>query len=59
MGKLVTQPMIQYKDAMNDFQEHATKDYHLLAGQRVTDYLNNYNSGGKKYVNVLLDDCLS
>lgn len=42
--------MTKYKDAMKDFQKHATKDYHLLAGQRVrvTDFLNNYNSGGKK-----------
>jgi len=38
LGKLITQPMTKYKDAMNDFQEHATKDYHLLAGQRVKEF---------------------
>jgi hypothetical protein len=51
--------MTNYKNAMNDFQEHATKDYHLLVGYRVTDFLNSYNSGGKKYVNVFFDDCLN
>ncbi|KAF0745937.1 zinc finger MYM-type protein 1-like [Aphis craccivora] len=59
-GKLVTHPMTKYKDAMKDFQKHATKDYHLLAGQRVrvTDFLNNYNSGGKKILIPIIKSIL-
>lgn len=48
--------MIKYKDALNDLQLHATKQYHLLAGQRVKDFLSNYNDGGKKDIDILLNN---
>lgn len=41
---------------MNDFQRHATNDYYILVDQRITDVLNNYNSGGKIVVNLHLNN---
>lgn len=40
---------------MNDFQRHARYDRHIIAGQRVTNVLRNYNSGGKIVVNLHLN----
>lgn len=48
MGKLVTKPIVNYKDALADLQEHSKKDYHILSGKRVHDFLAYYDSGGKK-----------
>lgn len=55
MGKLVTEPMVKFKDAINEFKNHEKKEYHLLSVQRANDFLINYESGGSKAVDVLLD----
>lgn len=55
MGKLVTEPMVKFKDAINEFKNHEKKEYHLLSVQRANDFLINYESGGSKTVDVLLD----
>ncbi|KAL4119399.1 hypothetical protein QTP88_012208 [Uroleucon formosanum] len=34
LSKLVTQPMIKYKDALVDLLEHSKKGYHILSGKR-------------------------
>lgn len=55
MGKLVTEPMVKFKDAINEFKNHEKKEYHLLSVQRANDFLINYERGGSKAVDVLLD----
>ncbi|KAF0713597.1 52 kDa repressor of the inhibitor of the protein kinase-like [Aphis craccivora] len=55
LGKLVTEPMVKFKDAINEFKNHEKKEYHLLSVQRANDFLINYESGGSKAVDVLLD----
>ncbi|KAL5234734.1 hypothetical protein ACI65C_002144 [Semiaphis heraclei] len=59
LGKLVTQPMVKYKDAMADLLEHSKKDYHILSGKRVHDFLAYYESGGKIGIDVVLSDHMS
>ncbi|KAL5246021.1 hypothetical protein ACI65C_013429 [Semiaphis heraclei] len=45
LGKLVTEPMVKFKDAINEFKNHEKKEYHLLSVQRANDFLINYESG--------------
>jgi len=47
--------MVKFKDAINEFKNHEKKEYHLLSVQRANDFLINYESGGSKAVDVLLD----
>lgn len=51
--------MVNYKDALADLQEHSKKDYHILSGKRVHDFLSYYDSGGKKGIDVVLSDHMS
>lgn len=47
--------MVKFKDAINEFKNHEKKEYHLTSVQRANDFLINFESGGSKSVNVLLD----
>lgn len=51
--------MVNYKDALADLQEHSKKDYHILSGKKVHDFLAYYDSGGKKGIDVVLSDHMS
>ncbi|XP_050064693.1 52 kDa repressor of the inhibitor of the protein kinase-like [Aphis gossypii] len=39
LGKLVTEPMVKFKDAINEFKNHEKKEYHLLGGSKAVDVL--------------------
>jgi len=55
LGKLVTEPMVKFKDVVNEFKNHEKREYHLLLVQRANDFLINYESRSSKAVDVLLD----
>lgn len=58
MRKLVTVPMLKFKDVKNDFKKHSKTEYHLLSVQtvqRANDFLINFESGCEKTVDVLFD----
>lgn len=55
MGKLVTAPMLKFKDAKNDFNKHSKTEYHLLSVQRANDFLINFENGCEKTVDVLFN----
>lgn len=55
MAKLVTEPMVKFKDAINEFKNHEKKEYHLISVQRANDFSINFESGGSKAVDVLID----
>ncbi|XP_060881672.1 zinc finger MYM-type protein 1-like [Metopolophium dirhodum] len=55
LGKLVTAPMLKFKNAKNDFNKHSKTEYHLLSVQRANDFLINFESGFEKTVDVLFD----
>jgi hypothetical protein len=46
---------MKFKDVINEFKNHEKKEYHLLSVQRANDFLINYESGGSKAVDILLD----
>ena len=47
--------MVKFKDAINELKNHEKKEYHLLSAQRANNFLINYESGGSKAVDVLID----
>ncbi|KAL4126532.1 hypothetical protein QTP88_010753 [Uroleucon formosanum] len=55
LGKLVTEPMVKFKDAINEFKNHEKKEYHLMSVQRANDFLINFENDGSKAVDVLID----
>ncbi|KAL4154106.1 hypothetical protein QTP88_001939 [Uroleucon formosanum] len=55
LGKLVTEPMVKFKDAINEFKNHEKKEYHLMSVQRANYFLINFENDGSKAVDVLID----
>jgi len=51
--------MVKYKDALADLPEHIKKDYHILSGKSVHDFLAYYDSGVKIGIDVVLSDHMS
>ena len=47
--------MVKFKNAVNKFKNHKKKKYHLVSVQKANDFLINFESGGNKAVDILID----